>query len=154
MSFPIITFKAGVCDFDEETQTITPVAMGGSITISQIKEDTEDENNAQEDVAMNDAADEDEEEEEDMLIYEFVWKPTESSAKAREPDSYTIIPGENVWKHIESCKDGRVFALVFSSGEKKFFWLQDKVEDGYPKNHLSKQDLKNEEIVQKIMKGL
>lgn len=151
MSFPIITFKAGVCDFDEETKTITPVAMGGSVTIYQIKEDTEDDDNAEEDVAMNDAAEEDED---DMLIYEFVWKPTEASAKGRETDSYTIIPGENVWKQIESCKDGRVFALVFSSGEKKFFWLQDKVEDGYPKNHLSKQDLKNVEIVQKIMKGL
>lgn len=41
---------------------------------------------------------------------------------------------------IKSSKSGRVFALVFSSNERYFFWLQEKSPGNLPLNELSAKD--------------
>ena len=51
-----------------------------------------------------------------------------------------LIPGETKWVHVKSCPDARMFALVFSSNEKYFFWLQDKNPDGLKLNELNEND--------------
>lgn len=97
------SLRAGLCSYNDETKECKPIATQGLITL-QPNED------------------------EEMGFWEFQWVSTErNKTVTTENISLILIPGETVWKQIKSCKDGRIFALVFSSNEKYVFWLQDKV---------------------------
>lgn len=57
-----------------------------------------------------------------------------------DPISLILIPGETMWVPIKSSKSGRIFALVFSSNERYFFWLQEKNSGNLSLNELSTKD--------------
>ncbi|KAF7732373.1 adhesion regulating molecule 1 [Apophysomyces ossiformis] len=61
----------------------------------------------------------------DQLMH-FYWK----ERKAAEPEEDLIIfPGEAEFVKVEQCTTGRVYLLDFkSSGQKMFFWMQNKVD--------------------------
>lgn len=93
-----IKFNAGKVQYDEATRRCTPWPNRGTITI-QINTD---ENN----------------------FRDFIWAP--KTACQLEEDELLIIPGDVSFKHITTCKTGRVFCLTFlSSGAKYLYWLQD-----------------------------
>ncbi|AGO12451.1 AaceriAER100Cp [[Ashbya] aceris (nom. inval.)] len=106
-----VRFRAGVCQYEEESKQCTPKAAGGTVTI-QPSEEAEG-------------------------FYDFVWRP-EEEGRGAEAIELILIPGETRWVHIQSCKTGRVFCLVFSSGEKYFFWMQER--GGEDAGALSEQD--------------
>ena len=123
------SFRAGIATFDEETKMCHPEPMQGAITISPSGQDDE----------MVDEADEDDDE---MGFWDFQWSTRDrsTSGHASDPIQLILIPGETTWIHVKSCPDARVFALVFSSNEKYFFWLQEKNPAGLALNELSDKD--------------
>lgn len=62
------------------------------------------------------------------------------SGRELDPISLILIPGETMWVPIKSSKSGRIFALVFSSNERYFFWLQEKNSGNLSLNELSTKD--------------
>ena len=68
-----------------------------------------------------------------------------------EPISLILIPGETAWVHVKSAKGGRVFALVFSSNQKYFFWMQEKNKRPLGPDDLSDKDKEVYERLQKIL---
>ncbi|CAI1606676.1 hypothetical protein SEUBUCD646_0L04570 [Saccharomyces eubayanus] len=116
MSSTVIKFRAGVSEYNEETRLCTPIPVQGEIEIKP-------------------------NEEEELGFWDFEWRPTEKPI-GRELDaiSLILIPGETMWIPIKSSKSGRVFALVFSSNERYFFWLQEKSPGNLPLNELSAKD--------------
>lgn len=118
----VCKFRAGLADFDEDSRICTPKPLKGEIIVKPSEE-----------------AD---------GFYDFQWKPIEKVTTGNvEPIELILIPGETKWLTIKSSKSGRIFCLVFSSGEKYFFWLQDKNEGASSLNELSKAD---KEIVAKL----
>lgn len=102
-------FRAGISEFDETTKLCTPLPVQGVVEISPNEEGS------------------------DMGFWDFEWKPTDKKlAEKYDPIQFILIPGETVWTPIKSVKDGRVFALIFSSNQKYFFWMQEinKSKDG------------------------
>ncbi|KAH3899986.1 related to 26S proteasome regulatory subunit RPN13 [Saccharomycodes ludwigii] len=136
-----LKFRAGICSFDEETKIITPKPIKGLITMIPVKNEDEEE-----DQNMD-------EEEEDLKMYNFKWTPTEKSVTPVEDIEYVLLPGENSWQKIDSCTNGRCFVLLFSSGEKQFFWLQDKTDSNKKLNELSDKDEKLILDINKVMSG-
>lgn len=80
-------------------------------------------------------------EEEELGFWDFEWRPTEKPVgRELDPISLILIPGETMWVPIKSSKSGRIFALVFSSNERYFFWLQEKNSGNLSLNELSTKD--------------
>lgn len=123
----IITFRAGIATFDNETQMCHPLPMQGTITITPSGGDDQD----------------NEDEDDEMGFWDFQWSTKDRTAgnnNVQQPIQLILIPGETQWVHVKSCQEGRVFALVFSSNEKYFFWLQDKLPAGLAKDAMSEKD--------------
>ena len=58
----------------------------------------------------------------DHLVH-FYWQNRENKSIL---DDFTIIPGDAVFKNIEACKTGRVYALyITSSKSKQLYWMQE-----------------------------
>lgn len=134
-----ITFRAGIATYDEETKMCHPEPMQGTITISPSGGEEDDEEMVEDTGAEASDADDDDE----MGFWDFQWSTKDRSVSghhASEPIQLILIPGETAWVHVKSCPDARVFALVFSSNEKYFFWLQEKNPTGLALNELSDKD--------------
>ncbi|AMD19904.1 HCL247Wp [Eremothecium sinecaudum] len=122
-----ITFRAGTCEYDEESKTCTPNAMKGEVTIKPSDETAG--------------------------FYDFIWKATETTASGTpEPIELILIPGETKWLHVKSCKTGRVACLLFSSGEKYFFWMQEKHKKDEPLGDLNSKDEKLFKSIEDILR--
>ncbi|CAI7405878.1 CRE_collapsed_G0040090.mRNA.1.CDS.1 [Saccharomyces cerevisiae] len=116
MSSTVIKFRAGVCEYNEDSRLCTPIPVQGEIEIKP-------------------------NEEEELGFWDFKWRPTEKPVgRELDPISLILIPGETMWVPIKSSKSGRIFALVFSSNERYFFWLQEKNSGNLPLNELSAKD--------------
>ncbi|CAI4659415.1 BAQ_1a_G0038700.mRNA.1.CDS.1 [Saccharomyces cerevisiae] len=116
MSSTVIKFRAGVCEYNEDSRLCTPIPVQGEIEIKP-------------------------NEEEELGFWDFEWRPTEKPVgRELDPISLILIPGETMWVPIKSSKSGRIFALVFSSNERYFFWLQEKNSGNLPLNELSAKD--------------
>lgn len=125
MTEPIV-FRAGKCDYDEQTGICTPKPMKGKIVIKPS--------------------------EEAQGFYDFEWSTKEKSgSQTVEPIEFILIPGETKWVDIKSAKNGRVLCLLFSTGEKWFFWLQQKHDGGEEANEWSVSD---KELLDKLQKLL
>ncbi|SCV02692.1 LAMI_0H02014g1_1 [Lachancea mirantina] len=119
--------NAGVADFDESSRICTPKPVKGEINV-KASEEAEG-------------------------FYDFHWQAKEKVAGANlEPIELILIPGETRWVQVKSSKNGRVFCLVFSSGEKYFFWLQDALEGTTKLNELSDADKTVTEKLNDILK--
>lgn len=98
-----VIFRAGIADFDQSSGLCTPQPLQGEIKIRPNAEEPE------------------------LGFWDFEWHSVESgSNKHPEPVSLILIPGETKLVQLQSCHTGRMFALVFSSNEKYFFWLQER----------------------------
>lgn len=118
MSSQVFKLRAGVCDFDPETKICSPVPCQGEIEIKP-------------------------NEEEDMGFWDFQWHPVEKPVgKELSNISLILIPGETLWVPVNSCKNGRIFALVFSSNERYLFWLQEKNPATLKLNELGEKERK------------
>lgn len=127
MSSQVFKFRAGVCDYDEESRLCTPVACQGEIEIKP-------------------------HEEEELGFWELEWRPIERPVgKELNPISLILIPGETLWVPIKSCHNGRIFALVFSSNQRYLFWLQQKTPSKLSLNELSEKDQKMFDEMIKIL---
>ncbi|AJV61261.1 Rpn13p [Saccharomyces cerevisiae YJM1401] len=116
MSSTVIKFRAGVCEYNEDSRLCTPIPVQGEIEIKP-------------------------NEEEELGFWDFEWRPTEKPVgRELDPISLILIPGETMWVPIKSSKSGRIFALVFSSNERYFFWLQEKNSGNLRLNELSAKD--------------
>ncbi|EGA61169.1 Rpn13p [Saccharomyces cerevisiae FostersO] len=116
MSSTVIKFRAGVCEYNEDSRLCTPIPVQGEIEIKP-------------------------NEEEELGFLDFEWRPTEKPVgRELDPISLILIPGETMWVPIKSSKSGRIFALVFSSNERYFFWLQEKNSGNLSLNELSTKD--------------
>lgn len=119
MSGEVLKFRAGVCEYDEETKVCTPVPCQGEIVVKP------------------------NEEEEAMGFWDFEWRPLEKPVgRELEAIPLILIPGETLWVPVKSCKNGRIFALVFSSNQRYMFWLQEKNSGSLGLNELSEKDQK------------
>lgn len=122
----VIKFRAGKCDYDEESKVCTAKPMKGEI---QIKPSEEAEG-----------------------FFDFQWSTKERVAGVSvDPIEFILIPGETKWVDIRSAKNGRVLCLLFSTGEKWFFWLQDKHQGSEESNEWSETD---KELLAKLQKLL
>ncbi|CCC72156.1 hypothetical protein NCAS_0J01770 [Naumovozyma castellii] len=111
--------RAGIAEYNEETKLCTPIAIQGEIKIQP------------------------NEEEEELGFYDFEWRPLDKLAgKDIEPISLILIPGETNWVPIKSSKNGRIFALVFSSNQRYFFWFQKKNPANMALDALNEEDQK------------
>ena len=116
MSSTVIKFRAGVCEYNEDSRLCTPIPVQGEIEIKP-------------------------NEEEEVGFWDVEGRPTEKPVgRELDPISLILIPGETMWVPIKSSKSGRIFALVFSSNERYFFWLQEKNSGNLPLNELSAKD--------------
>ncbi|KAI6658456.1 Proteasomal ubiquitin receptor ADRM1 [Oopsacas minuta] len=62
----------------------------------------------------------------DHLVH-FYWQNRENKVVL---DDFTIIPGDAVFKNIEACTTGRVYALyITSSKSKQLYWMQEPSKD-------------------------
>lgn len=121
-----IEFRAGKCDYNEESKICTPKPMKGRIVIKPS--------------------------EEAQGFYDFKWSTKEKTAGSSvDPIEFILIPGETKWVDIKSSKNGRILCLLFSSGEKWFFWLQDKHVGTESLNEWSQKD---KELLAKLQKLL
>ncbi|QLQ79906.1 hypothetical protein HG537_0C05550 [Torulaspora globosa] len=113
----VLKFRAGICDYSEDTKLCTPVPCQGEIVIKPNEDDDE------------------------MGFWDFEWRPLEKPV-GRELNtiSLILIPGETVWVPVKSSKNGRIFALVFSSNQRYLFWLQDKNPANLALNELNEKD--------------
>ncbi|ODQ77383.1 hypothetical protein BABINDRAFT_163631 [Babjeviella inositovora NRRL Y-12698] len=120
----LVSFNAGRVSYSEATKKCTPEPLKGKITIKASEEGD--------------------------FFYDFTWAPRESTPGVVS-DELLVIAGDVQWKHIASCKTGRVFSLTFlSSGAKNLYWMQDLNDDENDEpSQLSKKDL---EISAKITK--
>lgn len=128
MSTEVIKFRAGVCEYNEETHVCTPVPCQGEIEIKP------------------------NEEEEEMGFWDFEWHPLEKPVgKELNSISLILIPGETLWVPVKSSKNGRIFALVFSSNQRYLFWLQEKNPAAIALNELAEKD---QQLFDKMVKIL
>ncbi|KAL3231493.1 26S proteasome regulatory subunit RPN13 [Nakaseomyces bracarensis] len=95
------TIRAGLCEFDESSKVCSALPVQGEIKIAPHEEDIE------------------------LGFWSFEWRPVEKTAGGVEPISLILIAGETKCVRLDA-KSGRVFALVFSSDQKYFFWFQEK----------------------------
>ncbi|QLL32386.1 hypothetical protein HG536_0C05550 [Torulaspora globosa] len=117
MAIEVVKFRAGVCDYDEDSKLCTPVPCQGEIVIKPNEDDDE------------------------MGFWDFEWRPLEKPVgRELSTISLILIPGETVWVPVKSSKNGRIFALVFSSNQRYLFWLQDKNPANLSLNELNEKD--------------
>lgn len=136
---PIITFKAGICDFDvsSDPPKIRPKPTPGYLYLY--------------------------EGEDDELIH-FCWRPR--AALLRDPElDLVMVPGDGIFKPHrtsgsqdrtkKSPTNGRIFVLKFqSSSAKHVFWLQSKSQ--HPQGDegwFSPRDIQLGKIVDKLLQG-
>lgn len=128
MATEFVKFRAGVCDYDEDTKLCTPVPCQGEIVIKPNEEDDE------------------------MGFWDFEWRPLEKPVgRELSTISLILIPGETVWVPVKSSKNGRIFALVFSSNQRYLFWLQDKNPGNLALNELNEKDQQLYDKMTKIL---
>ncbi|KAL8705292.1 MAG: hypothetical protein Q9201_001579 [Fulgogasparrea decipioides] len=134
---PIITFKAGICDFDTSSNPpkITPKPTPGYLFLYEGQEDE--------------------------LIH-FCWRPR--SASLRDPElDLVMVPSDGSFKPYQTTQgdakksptNGRIFALKFqSSSARHLFWLQSKSQHSQgDQGWFSPRDLKLGEIVDQLLQG-
>lgn len=127
MTAESVKFRAGVCDYDEETHVCTPVPCQGEIVIKP-------------------------NEEEEMGFWDFEWRPLEKPVgRELSTISLILIPGETLWVPVKSSKNGRIFALVFSSNQRYLFWLQEKNPASLSLSQLSEKDQQLYDKMTKIL---
>ncbi|KAL8687047.1 MAG: hypothetical protein Q9218_006671 [Villophora microphyllina] len=137
---PIITFKAGICDFDNLKASSNPPKITARPTPGYLflYEGHEDE-----------------------LIH-FCWRPRNASMREAEPD-LVMVPGDGSFKpyktgdagSMKSPTNGRIFVLKFqSSSARHLFWLQSKTQhESGDQAWFSPRDLKLGEIVDQLLQG-
>ncbi|KAF7718137.1 26S proteasome complex ubiquitin receptor, subunit Rpn13 [Penicillium ucsense] len=128
---PLITFKAGICDFDSSSNppTVKPKPTPGYIYLYS----------------------------EDDLLH-FCWRPR--SALLDEPElDLVMIPSDGTFTPYppagKNTINGRVFVLKFSSSSQRYlFWMQShpQHENGDP-SWFSPRDLRVGEIVDVLLQG-
>ncbi|KAL8697594.1 MAG: hypothetical protein Q9224_002236 [Gallowayella concinna] len=135
---PIITFKAGKCEFDASFNPpkIIPKPTPGYLYLYEGAEDE--------------------------LIH-FCWRPR--SASLRDPDNLDLVmvPSDGSFKPYQTAQgdakksptDGRIFLLKFqSSSARHLFWLQSKTQHAQGDlGWFSPRDLKLGEIVDQLLQG-
>ncbi|KAK4694404.1 26S proteasome regulatory subunit N13, partial [Lecanoromycetidae sp. Uapishka_2] len=128
---PLITFKAGQCDFDTSSSPprVTPKLASGYIYLY----------------------------EEDELIH-FCWRTRDASVSAPELDLMMVPQDGQFVPHKQSGTsptNGRIFQLKFSSSSQRyFFWLQSQSQHPQgDKDWFSPRDLKIGEVVNKLLQG-
>lgn len=115
-----IKFNAGKVQYDEETGKCTPLPHKGVILIKPNEDDEE--------------------------FFDFTWTPKGNSGNV-EKDELLVIPGDVTFKHVKSCKTGRIVVLTFlSSGAKNMYWLQDVGDD----DDLSKLTEKDASLLEQV----
>ncbi|KAL8841739.1 MAG: hypothetical protein Q9205_001368 [Flavoplaca limonia] len=134
---PIITFKAGICDFDTSSSPpkVKPKPTQGFLYLYEGQDDE--------------------------LIH-FCWRPR--SASLRDPElDLVMVPGDGSFKPYQptqgnakkSPTNGRIFLLKFqSSSARHLFWLQSKSQHAQGEvGWFSPRDLKLGEIVDQLLQG-
>lgn len=128
---PIITFKAGICDFDSNASpaTVKPNPIPGYVYLYS----------------------------EDELVH-FCWRPR--TALPDQPDiDLVMVPSDGSFTPYKpSGKDatnGRIFVLKFASSSQRYlFWLQSHSQhEGGDPSWFSPRDLKLGEIVDVLLQG-
>ncbi|KAI2791215.1 hypothetical protein POX_c04071 [Penicillium oxalicum] len=130
-SAPIITFKAGICDFDGSSNPaiVKPKPTPGYIYLYS----------------------------EDDLMH-FCWRPRNSPLSEPELD-LVMIPSDGSFTPYRppgrNSINGRVFVLKFSSSSQRYlFWLQSQTQhDNGDLSWFSPRDLKLGEIVDVLLQG-
>lgn len=123
---PIITFKAGQCQFDESTGKVKPEQTPGYVYL-----------HSQED-----------------LIH-FCWRPRGASVENADLDLIMFPTDGTFTPYQKKGINGRIFVLKFSSSSQRhFFWLQSKSQSpsGDP-SFFSTRDLKIGEVVNNLLQG-
>ncbi|KAI4136700.1 MAG: hypothetical protein L6R39_007658 [Caloplaca ligustica] len=130
---PIITFKAGICDFNTSSNPpkIAPKPTPGYIYLYEGQEDE---------------------------LVHFCWRPR--SASLREPElDLVMVPSDGSFKPYQPSKksptNGRIFVLKFqSSSARHLFWLQSKTQHAQGDlGWFSPRDVKLGEIVDQLLQG-
>ncbi|KAL8839413.1 MAG: hypothetical protein Q9170_001752 [Blastenia crenularia] len=136
---PIITFKAGICDFDISSNSpkIHPKPTPGYLYLYEGQDDE--------------------------LIH-FCWRPRSTSLREPELD-LVMVPGDGSFKPYQTSQgdgptkksptNGRIFVLKFqSSSARHLFWLQSKTQHAQgDMGWFSHRDLKLGEIVDQLLQG-
>ncbi|KAF6011759.1 hypothetical protein HII13_002227 [Brettanomyces bruxellensis] len=121
-SVPVLKFHAGKVDFNEQTGIYTPNSVKGEI-ILQPSEEGEG-------------------------FYSFKWSPRDDTVSGVESEDLLLIADDVAWRHVKSCKTGRVYMLLFlSSGAKHMYWMQD---DNGEEDDPSKETEKDKKIFEKF----
>ncbi|KAJ5677184.1 uncharacterized protein N7477_002817 [Penicillium maclennaniae] len=128
---PIITFKAGICDFDDSTNppSVKPKPTPGYVYLYS----------------------------EDELVH-FCWRPRSASLDEPELDLVMIPSDGSFTPYKPAGKDatnGRIFVLKFSSSSQRYlFWMQSKSQhENGDLSWFSPRDLKLGEIVDVLLQG-
>ena len=123
-----IKLRAGIAQYDDESKMCTPISVQGEIIITP------------------------NEDEEELGFYDFEWRPIE---KPTDPSitgiSLILIPDETVLVPIKSTSNGRIFALVFSSNQVYFFWLQEKNPANLKLDELNNKDKEIFDMISKLL---
>lgn len=120
----MLRIHAGKVQYDENTKECTPLPTKGVIMMRPSREE--------------------------VGFFNFKWSPRSSTSNV-ESDRLLIIPGDVTFKHVKSCKTGRVVALTFlSSGAKHLYWLQDVGEGTDDEEELSKLTEKDQYLINSI----
>ncbi|KAL8736293.1 MAG: hypothetical protein Q9166_000448 [cf. Caloplaca sp. 2 TL-2023] len=134
---PIITFKAGTCEFDTSTNPpkVIPRPTSGYLYLYEGQEDE---------------------------LTHFCWRPRSASLQDPELD-LVMIPGDGSFKPYQTTQgdakksptNGRIFILKFQSSSAKYlFWLQSKTQHAQGDlGWFSPQDQKLGEIVNQLLQG-
>ncbi|KAJ5127208.1 hypothetical protein N7448_007987 [Penicillium atrosanguineum] len=128
---PIITFKAGICDFDDSTNppSVKPKSTPGYVYLYS----------------------------EDDLVH-FCWRPRSASLDEPELD-LVMIPSDGSFTPYrpagKGATNGRVFVLKFSSSSQRYlFWMQSQSQhENGDLSWFSPRDLKLGEIVDVLLQG-
>ncbi|KAF2796711.1 hypothetical protein K505DRAFT_323095 [Melanomma pulvis-pyrius CBS 109.77] len=138
---PLITFKAGQCEFRNGTPnpTIKPILKPGYIWLYQGDDD----------------------------FVHFCWRPRDKPANEESEVNLIMIPGDGSFlpyigsetgadsENLRSPTDGRIFVLKFNSSSQRYlFWLQSKSQ--HPKGDpswFSERDLKIGQVVDILLSG-
>ncbi|KAL8854622.1 MAG: hypothetical protein Q9221_000657 [Calogaya cf. arnoldii] len=137
MPTPMITFKAGICDFDTSSNPpkVTPKPTPGFVYLYEGQDDE---------------------------LVHFCWRPR--SASFRDPElDLVMVPSDgsftpyqlNQGSNKKSPTNGRIFRLKFqSSSARHLFWLQSKTQHAQGDvGYFSQRDLLTGEVVNQLLQG-
>ncbi|KAL8644528.1 MAG: hypothetical protein Q9226_007717 [Calogaya cf. arnoldii] len=134
---PMITFKAGICDFDTSSNPpkVIPKPTPGWIYLYEGQDDE---------------------------LVHFCWRPRSASLRDSELD-LVMVPGDGSFKPYQpkqgsnkkSPTNGRIFLLKFqSSSARHLFWLQSKNQHAQGESgYFSQRDLMVGEVVNQLLQG-